>query len=59
MSDLSDALDAPALSRAALRRAATTPGQVLAIVCVGIVLVTILGEPCRMLILRQDKAASV
>ena len=38
MSDLSDALDAPALSRAALRRAATTPGQVLAIVCVGIVL---------------------
>jgi hypothetical protein len=29
------------------------------LLCVGIVLVTILGEPCRMLILRQDKAASV
>ena len=39
----------------------TTPptGHAALLLCVGIVLVTILGEPCRMLILRQDKAASV
>ncbi len=39
---------------------ATPPtGQGALLLGVGIVLVTILGEPCRMLILRQEKAASV
>jgi hypothetical protein len=39
----------------------TTPPTVHAalLLGVGIVLVTLLGEPCRMLILRQEKAASV